>query len=205
MIISFFTESVKFNTTEKCGGQIVVNYRNKWEKVCLLGFPSQFQEKLCRLLGCDGHNGNIEITNNNDVVNLCITLMGVCLFVSDPSLTRLLYSLTGIFFRFTWLYVVFIIHLALIFSCEPNLCCMSAWKDITLKTSLHLNVKVILETTLECTADHKDIKHCVSQKPCGPAKPAEIYCNGKRLHEAFPKISIWLFGRVLSITVTYLI
>uniref|UniRef100_A0A3Q1HC17 SRCR domain-containing protein n=1 Tax=Anabas testudineus TaxID=64144 RepID=A0A3Q1HC17_ANATE len=38
--------------------------------------------------------------------------------------------------------------------------------------------KVTLRTSLECTEDHMDIRHCVSTKPCGEVKPAEIYCNG---------------------------
>lgn len=48
-------------TTERCGGQIKVNFRNKWENVCLIHFPSRFQEKLCQELGCQGHNARIEI------------------------------------------------------------------------------------------------------------------------------------------------
>lgn len=63
-LCSYFTESVKFNTTEKCGGQIQVNYQNEWKTVCQ--FPSQFKETLCQDLACNGFNNTI-IPNSNKV------------------------------------------------------------------------------------------------------------------------------------------
>ncbi|XP_045911254.1 scavenger receptor cysteine-rich type 1 protein M130 isoform X2 [Micropterus dolomieu] len=62
----YCTENVKFNTTEKCGGQIEVNYRNKWEKVCPLNssFTSEFKEMLCKNLNCGGLA--LKIQNNNN-------------------------------------------------------------------------------------------------------------------------------------------
>uniref|UniRef100_A0A8C4F1B9 SRCR domain-containing protein n=1 Tax=Dicentrarchus labrax TaxID=13489 RepID=A0A8C4F1B9_DICLA len=38
--------------------------------------------------------------------------------------------------------------------------------------------KVTLETALNCTKDHKDIKYCVNRLRCDTEKPAEIYCEG---------------------------
>ncbi|XP_068615102.1 scavenger receptor cysteine-rich type 1 protein M160-like, partial [Brachionichthys hirsutus] len=54
---------LKFKTTENCGGQIQVNYRNQWEKVCLLSFPAEQKEKLCHHLLCPGHNDSLAIPN----------------------------------------------------------------------------------------------------------------------------------------------
>ncbi|KAM3616980.1 uncharacterized protein V6R79_000555 [Siganus canaliculatus] len=45
-------DRVTFNTTEKCGGQIQVNYRNKWEKMCAHEFRDDMKNKLCQHLGC---------------------------------------------------------------------------------------------------------------------------------------------------------
>nr|XP_040050187.1 scavenger receptor cysteine-rich type 1 protein M130 isoform X2 [Gasterosteus aculeatus aculeatus] len=60
--------NVKFNTTEKCGGQIEVQYRDKWEKVCS-GAPlgSEHLKKLCKEMNCGGHSG-IQSKDNNDKV-----------------------------------------------------------------------------------------------------------------------------------------
>ncbi|TNM86312.1 hypothetical protein fugu_006542 [Takifugu bimaculatus] len=38
--------------------------------------------------------------------------------------------------------------------------------------------KVRMETALDCTSEHNDIRYCVVQKPCGTVQPAEIYCKG---------------------------
>ncbi|KAG7239878.1 hypothetical protein INR49_030612 [Caranx melampygus] len=35
-----------------------------------------------------------------------------------------------------------------------------------------------LKLSLECTAHHMDIKHCLTRKECVNSKPAEIYCGG---------------------------
>ncbi|XP_038586007.1 scavenger receptor cysteine-rich type 1 protein M160-like [Micropterus salmoides] len=66
LVSVYCTENVKFNTTEKCGGQIEVNYRNKWEKVCPLNpsFTSKFKEMLCKNLNCGGLA--LKIQNNNN-------------------------------------------------------------------------------------------------------------------------------------------
>lgn len=37
----------------------------------------------------------------------------------------------------------------------------------------------ILETSLRCSPDHNDIKHCVVREDYVNVQPAEIYCNGK--------------------------
>lgn len=68
-----YAENVKFNTTGKCGGQILVNYRNKWEHVCFGSPPSQSQELLCQNLGCGGYNSSIRKLSNSYRVNLCCT------------------------------------------------------------------------------------------------------------------------------------
>ncbi|XP_044065919.1 scavenger receptor cysteine-rich type 1 protein M160-like [Siniperca chuatsi] len=97
--------NVKFNTTEKCGGQIEVNYQNKWEKVCLPeSISSEFQDQLCEKLNCTG------------------------------ALPRLLRT--------------------------------------------YKKEEVNLDTTLNCSKDHKDINHCVHNKTCQQVQPAEIYCHG---------------------------
>ncbi|XP_037629892.1 scavenger receptor cysteine-rich type 1 protein M130 [Sebastes umbrosus] len=64
---------IKFDTSEKCGGQIKVNYRNKWEYVCpLTSFPSKLMDSLC--VECDGHNRSIKTPQNESVVTLETTL-----------------------------------------------------------------------------------------------------------------------------------
>lgn len=113
LLFSYFTESIKFNTTEKCGGQVQVNYRNKWEPVCLLKFPDKFKEKLCQDLDCNGFNDSYDS-------------------------------------------------------------------------------KVILpykywETAMNCTEEHNDIKHCVTQRDVACSlQQQKIYCNSK-LKTPLPK------------------
>lgn len=77
MLNFVFTGGVRFRTTEHCGGQIEVNYRNKWEKVCLEDFSNQFLNKLCLELKCGPHDRQIKSTNNQNEVNLCIILHSV--------------------------------------------------------------------------------------------------------------------------------
>lgn len=127
-----FTGHVKFNTTEKCGGQILVNYRNKWEKVYTQELPRQIQERLCQELGCNGHSRSTK--KNNAAVKICNTFM--CVFEFSPSLIRLQRSLTGIFHCFTWTDVIFNNYSAFIWSCQPNSYCLFARKDKILKTFL---------------------------------------------------------------------
>ncbi|XP_024240911.1 scavenger receptor cysteine-rich type 1 protein M130 [Oncorhynchus tshawytscha] len=43
---------VKFNSTQKCGGNIKVFYRGTWESVCLPNMFSQEGRLLCKELGC---------------------------------------------------------------------------------------------------------------------------------------------------------
>lgn len=60
IVFYYFPGGVNFSTSEHCGGEIFVNYRKKWEKVCLQGFPAQFKEKLCQELGCRGYYSNFK-------------------------------------------------------------------------------------------------------------------------------------------------
>ncbi|XP_070765856.1 scavenger receptor cysteine-rich type 1 protein M130 [Enoplosus armatus] len=62
--------NIKFNTTEKCGGLIEVNYRNKWEKVSSELLSTEMKEKLCQNLGCTGFNSSINLANKNKEVDL---------------------------------------------------------------------------------------------------------------------------------------
>ncbi|XP_076597662.1 scavenger receptor cysteine-rich type 1 protein M160 [Chaetodon auriga] len=94
---------VEFRTSEKCGGVIEVNYRNKWEKVCAPSLSAQMKDNLCAKLDCNNFN---------------------------PS-----------------------------------------------KVTTKKEKRVKLETTLDCSAGQKDIRHCVSQKSCEDL-PAKIYCKG---------------------------
>ncbi|XP_041802231.1 antigen WC1.1 [Chelmon rostratus] len=64
--------NVKFNTTEKCGGLIEVNYRNKWEKVCTRSVSPQRLEELCQKLNCGGYSG--KITNRKQRAKVETTL-----------------------------------------------------------------------------------------------------------------------------------
>ncbi|XP_044208356.1 scavenger receptor cysteine-rich type 1 protein M160 isoform X2 [Thunnus albacares] len=102
-------ENVKFNTTQKCGGQLKVNYGKEWKEVCPLNDQrieeNPIQKVLCKSLKC----GNP---------------------IAKPS------------------------------------------------DGGGANTRANLETTLTCTKDHKDIKHCVHPTPCTKIKPAEIYCEG---------------------------
>ncbi|XP_035513024.1 scavenger receptor cysteine-rich type 1 protein M130 [Morone saxatilis] len=69
--------NVKFRTTEKCGGQIEVKYKNdEWEKVCLTSNSARVSKLLCKELGC--HDSIINPYSNNNQkkkkVNLKTTL-----------------------------------------------------------------------------------------------------------------------------------
>lgn len=66
-----FPGGISFNTTERCGGQIRVNYQNKWEKVCQDDFPPRFREALCQELGCPG-------IQKNRSKALVINMSGIC-------------------------------------------------------------------------------------------------------------------------------
>lgn len=83
IVLYFFPGGIKFSTTGICGGQIKVNYRNKWENVCLLGFPSKFKDKLCQELCCQGYDSNIEKSiRKNKVIhrlNICVLSETRCL------------------------------------------------------------------------------------------------------------------------------
>ncbi|XP_041860276.1 scavenger receptor cysteine-rich type 1 protein M130 isoform X2 [Melanotaenia boesemani] len=52
LVSVFCIGNVKFNTTEKCGGVIKVNYRNKWENVCFEEFPTNLLNMLCQKINC---------------------------------------------------------------------------------------------------------------------------------------------------------
>ncbi|XP_032375668.1 scavenger receptor cysteine-rich type 1 protein M160 [Etheostoma spectabile] len=53
--------NVKFSTTQKCGGQIEVNYGLKREKVCPLNsFLDKHKDILCQKLGCGGHKKTVD-------------------------------------------------------------------------------------------------------------------------------------------------
>ncbi|XP_068193104.1 scavenger receptor cysteine-rich type 1 protein M160 [Antennarius striatus] len=72
LVSIFCAGNLKFKTTEKCGGQIMVNYRNQWENVCLLSFPSEQKENLCRHLSCPGHNDSLALRNSTPLVNVSL-------------------------------------------------------------------------------------------------------------------------------------
>ncbi|XP_078026342.1 scavenger receptor cysteine-rich type 1 protein M130 isoform X1 [Epinephelus lanceolatus] len=73
--VSCTDNNVKFNTTKKCGGQILVTYRGKSEKVCpLTSFPETMKDKLCQSFDCRGHNRNIKRSDNKIKENLETTL-----------------------------------------------------------------------------------------------------------------------------------
>ncbi|XP_026189180.1 scavenger receptor cysteine-rich type 1 protein M130 [Mastacembelus armatus] len=70
LVSAYCVANVMFNTTKKCGGQLLVNYRNKWESVCPLKLSSAFKEKLCLQLNCGSYNDTIAISNIKDKVKL---------------------------------------------------------------------------------------------------------------------------------------
>ncbi|KAK5923202.1 hypothetical protein CgunFtcFv8_000194 [Champsocephalus gunnari] len=74
LVSVFCAGNVKFNSTEECGGQIQVNYRNKWEKVCPLAkpFPEKLLETLCE--NCEGYNSSIKGSEVFNRVDLETTL-----------------------------------------------------------------------------------------------------------------------------------
>lgn len=139
IVLYCFPGSIRFDTTERCGGVIRVNYRNKWENVCIREFPPQFREKLCQELGCQGYNANFRIPGSSYVV-------------------------------------IFLLHLFSYW--KPDICCISKCGKKCLELYLLFKSKDYLETTLNCSLDHNDIRHCVSHKPCGRAQLARIYCYG---------------------------
>lgn len=71
-VLCCFPGGIRFRTTGRCGGQIQVNYRNKWENVYLWKFPSRFKEELCQELGCQGYNASISVPKRNYVVILLL-------------------------------------------------------------------------------------------------------------------------------------
>lgn len=71
-VLCCFPGGIRFRTTGRCGGQIQVNYRNKWENVYLWKFPSRFKEELCQELGCQGYNASIRLPKRNYVVILLL-------------------------------------------------------------------------------------------------------------------------------------
>ncbi|KAF3860011.1 hypothetical protein F7725_000266, partial [Dissostichus mawsoni] len=76
LVSVFCAGNVKFNSTEKCGGQIQVNYRNNWEKVCPLAepFPVKLLKTLCEKLDCKGYNSSIKGSEHLEKVDLATTL-----------------------------------------------------------------------------------------------------------------------------------
>ncbi|XP_034393319.1 scavenger receptor cysteine-rich type 1 protein M130 [Cyclopterus lumpus] len=63
--------NVQFKTTERCGGQIVVNYQGTWEKVCpLKSFPAERLKMLCEELRCNGTNASIQSQNTGKPASL---------------------------------------------------------------------------------------------------------------------------------------
>lgn len=61
---------------------------------------------------------------------------------------------------------------------KPDICCLPKWKNV-LNSIFLFKSKANLETSLSCSSDHNDIKHCVVHEACEKVQPAEIYCNGK--------------------------
>ncbi|KAL7399027.1 hypothetical protein ABVT39_018790 [Epinephelus coioides] len=73
--VSCTDNNVKINTTEECGGQILVTYRGKSEKVCpLTSFPEERKNKLCQSFGCRFHDRSIKRSDNKIKENLETTL-----------------------------------------------------------------------------------------------------------------------------------
>ncbi|XP_028439401.1 scavenger receptor cysteine-rich type 1 protein M130 [Perca flavescens] len=87
LVSVYCVNNVKFNTTQKCGGQIEVSYGSEWKKVCkLTSFSKKHQEMLCKVLGCGSleritnkekkKDSNLEIslecTKNNDNISYCV-------------------------------------------------------------------------------------------------------------------------------------
>ncbi|XP_060912936.1 scavenger receptor cysteine-rich type 1 protein M160 [Labrus mixtus] len=65
LVSVYCVHKVEFRTTEKCGAQIQVKYRNEWENVCLVEpLNKQYEEKLCERLQCATHNATIPTSAN---------------------------------------------------------------------------------------------------------------------------------------------
>uniref|UniRef100_A0AAZ1Y2C0 SRCR domain-containing protein n=1 Tax=Oreochromis aureus TaxID=47969 RepID=A0AAZ1Y2C0_OREAU len=64
------SESVKFRTTEKHGGVLEVNYRDKWERVCPFNPSPVLVRKLCEVSKKENHS----ISKEDKQVNLETTL-----------------------------------------------------------------------------------------------------------------------------------
>ncbi|XP_074537958.1 scavenger receptor cysteine-rich type 1 protein M130 isoform X2 [Halichoeres trimaculatus] len=61
-------KNVKFNTTQKCGGQIQVDYRNQWENLCVVGsLQEKFKTQVCEKLDCERQNTSSHIPNSQQV------------------------------------------------------------------------------------------------------------------------------------------
>lgn len=83
MKLYYFPEGIKFRTKGVCGGQILVNYRNKWENVCFRDFPLLFYYQLCYELGCGDYNPIIKTSKTDEVI---ILLLPLCLLPESRSL-----------------------------------------------------------------------------------------------------------------------
>ncbi|XP_059188425.1 scavenger receptor cysteine-rich type 1 protein M160-like [Centropristis striata] len=81
LVSVYCVRNIKFNTTEHCGGQIEINYRDRWEKVCPPAlFPSNLKTELCKKLidkngmACGGHNSSMKDSTKSDSVDISTTL-----------------------------------------------------------------------------------------------------------------------------------
>ncbi|KAL6120115.1 uncharacterized protein ACO6RY_04539 [Pungitius sinensis] len=75
----YCVDNVKFKTTEKCGGQVLVQYRDKWEKVCYEKLDdskkkTDYLGKLCPEIACSGYASLIKDDNDQDTSGLETTL-----------------------------------------------------------------------------------------------------------------------------------
>ncbi|XP_034551085.1 scavenger receptor cysteine-rich type 1 protein M160 [Notolabrus celidotus] len=65
LVSVYCVENVKINTAEKCGGQILVDYRNEWENVCAAApLPAKHKTQLCEKLECKKRNDSTYSPNN---------------------------------------------------------------------------------------------------------------------------------------------
>ncbi|XP_054869240.1 LOW QUALITY PROTEIN: scavenger receptor cysteine-rich type 1 protein M130 [Amphiprion ocellaris] len=59
--------SIKFSTTEKCGGNIQVSYRDKWKEVCIQkDLTIAMKHQLCQKMNCGNYNSSFNSRNTEE-------------------------------------------------------------------------------------------------------------------------------------------
>lgn len=70
----FIAESIEFGSTEKCGGKLVVKYRDQWEYVCGK-LNANDTEKVCKKLNCSNVEKPVDEREISKEINVAINCL----------------------------------------------------------------------------------------------------------------------------------